>query len=536
MNGLVNASYDVSSGEWSLTKYEDQGGYPYVALQHGTATVSGENLTVTFNIFFHDNIPDLLRNSIWMWCNDTDGVETDWEEKRPEYFNIYNQGGLILSKIFNPMAVHKVVAGSAWDWRVGPDLYQEAYVQLNATFRNLQHARWITSLYLHSNPLNEEVSKGTGYAEYTFYACSQDHGIWSKQFGLRMNITDWELAWGASSMEFQVEWYDKAGLVTSSTIYGFFEIVAGTTELNLTRYVVDLWLDLKNSSTVLGGRVNPLYYDRTNWWGAGTGGSYLSFFEETLTDYDNVTMSGMDVKLWRIVAKVYKNDVGDGQTYHMTQDTQFNILNEAPQGIDAPMWIQPQTPPAVTFIGFLSALGYHLGKIASNIVKPAIMGAWNIFAGFLDTMFTWAGWKNGFSTIAGWIANGLSFVTSGVGWGFTLLTSLLTMLVLAVPVFVANVATFFTGLLGIFSAFGTVLGLSGSLGDTLGYFSQLIVALLPLAGLAIVMWILSAKNIQESVERAKMVFGVITGTIHFFIRIGEFIVNLIFSLIHTVRG
>ena len=433
---FVNASYDASTGGFTLIEGEEVaflGGCEYSA--------TDQEVTINWGLYLKEGILDAYQIDIYQWCNDTEGVETDWELKSPNHFSIYNLGGLKQGDDDGD-AGNTQIPTSAWDWKTGDTASTENWIQVNQTFRNLQHYRWLTSIWVNA-PLGS-TAKGTGYAEYGFFVCSRENHIYKRVFKVRINATDWDLGWGGNSIELNVKWYNGTDqLVSETNIYSYYET---SDALNLTRFVVDLWVDIENGSTILGGHVNPVYYDKENWFGGGTGGRYISQFHTDLTDIDESVISIKDTCMMKAYMILYKNTDATEGVYWTTQETQYNVLDGTPDGVDHPLFLEPKIFTESGW-GFFEPLRQSILFIGSAIVKAATIGVlafWTIFVKFLDTVAAFLGYPYAFTNFIGYLGDFWSWMVIA----FTSLVSLIT------PLFTIF-STFLLGAIGLLVIFIT---------------------------------------------------------------------------------
>ncbi len=149
-------------------------------------------------------------------------------------------------------------------------------------------------------------------------------------------------------------------------------------------------------------------------------------------------------------------------------------------GIDTPAYFEPQEPQIQSW-GFLSLLNLGpLIKSLSNIFGPALLGFWNAFVGFLDTVFTAFGWANGFSQLLLWISNLGSFLVNA----FTTLIQWLTVLfniLVGSTTYITSVLTgigiIITNIFSVFSMMSSILSTGFS------QFTPLILPVLMLLGI-----------------------------------------------------
>jgi len=515
----INASYSVVDDVFRLTSGSD-----FVRLADGGTSLVDTTLGVTFKLYITDKIFDAFDVDIYMRSNKTDGDSTGWELKEADYFNIYNLGGYTES---DGTGVFLHLTGeSPWDWKVGPSAGATASAELNMTLRNIQSVRWKSSLFAHG----DASAKGQGFVEFGFYFCD-DLDVWTKGINVRLTITDWELLWGSNSMEFQVDWYEGDVFIKQDFIYGFYE---ATTIMTLTRFSVDLWVDAENASTTFGGHVNPLYFDRANWFGAGAGGNYISQFQCEIINSNSDLISTKDIKMWKAYVYLNKSAGAGADDYWATQETMFNYLNREAKGIDHPTFLEPIVYVKTGGYGFLEPIRQGiiaLGSIIVDGMTVTMLNGFTIFTGFLDTLFSFAGWPGGFSAILVWISSFLTWTVDAINYTLSLLTSTFLLMASWLTFGIGWFATFATGFVTIFDVLTSIWTQAQG-----GWFdiTSVLTPLMPLIPLALFVWLLSCRTIEGVVVRVKLLIDMVQTAILFLLKIGSYAFDLISKLINLI--
>lgn len=319
------------------------------------------------------------------------------------------------------------------------------------TFRKFQH---IHTQFAIGIPVgfSELQYPNEGYVEFGIDYCINDTWI-ENGWKVRISILDARIAgaeWtveGNNWIKLYVAWYDHLdGFVKADTVYTLWEggpggLGWGGGKTDYFRLWLDLWFNKVNGSQLVGGRVNSYYYgmhdNAHSWftwltgsdWGPMVDDVSQSMYFNSLTDSNGNVISSRQIELMRIRAKVWRSANYDFRW--MLRD--FDILNfelalTEMRGIDTPIFVATKTADMPQG-GFLAALAAALNdgfSVLAEAMGPVLLSFWDTFVGFIDTVFSWAGWPNGFSQILSWIGTLLNYIVDGFTYMLTFLSSWFT--------------------------------------------------------------------------------------------------------------
>ena len=378
----VNATYIESTGTWRL--YGDENVNNLAQITGEATDYNNGWYKIVFKIWLQGSILDEQNIELYMWSNNTNGDIDGWELKETDYFNIYSRGALIYEE---GSGDYDVLANqSIWDKKAGNSSSSTGgWYYSEMLIRDLQSARWMTSIYLYGDDPFGERAIGEGLVEYGFKFCSPNSDNWTKALNVRINITDYDIGAGANRMDFKVQWFTgETNIINTEMVYGYFE---QSDEFNGTRVIVDIWNDKMNNSEIGAGHVNPVYFDKANWLGGAVGGNYITQAYTPRTDFGfyGDQVSTQRIKLWKVYMNISCRN--DDNNYYVTQQTQFNYMNENDEGVDHPTYQEPKKYEESGW-GFFEPLRLALLQIASGFeILDKIR--WGAIMAWFDTVWNW---------------------------------------------------------------------------------------------------------------------------------------------------
>ncbi len=440
-------TYDIVSDIWTLSS---SGAY----LIGQTNVTSGNEWTITWELYIRDTIFDALDVDLSMYVNDTLANSDGWEVVASAYFNIYNQGGLSEfdssgdgisvagEGVFGLAAQNSSLSGGSW-----------AYA--NITWRKFQHVNflvhlWQSTAYNTSNFYWECPTEhnNTGYVEYGVDYWHD--GSWVAGWKVRLVIEDGMAGgFGGSADQAWVlinaSWYNRGDYVKSDLFYAYYEAINATDTTTQFAIYVDLWVGIEGGSSTVGGRVNAEYFgmNETGWgpwanWRPMRGLEDESVFVDDLLDSGSAVIGATELEMFSVWALINKTspDAGEpdcdshqwglvdysGPYWRTLPPTDIMI------GISMPI-PAPTITPGETSTGFFSAF---ITAMIEGITKPIVAalggGASALFfliAGIIDSAFAYFG-------ISGFIVAITAMITS---YGSYLLESMTNMVLLVVQIF-----------------------------------------------------------------------------------------------------
>ena len=381
------------------TFYVESGG-DAVSIGDGTLTVIDLNtLQVDFPIYFKDTIFDAQDVDIYMWSNDTSS-ESGWDLIEEDYFHIYNIGGW--SETFTTTGdADRITGGDVFDFYA----HNGSTVESDVIYRNLQHIKIVPSVYW---TLKAPVFTGFEFG-YHFDYCTDDTDEWITGFGVTISPTYVAINTTYRYSTWNVSLYSKGEIVATDIIYVYNRYdtssLPGTGE---TQFFIDLWFNKVNASSTCGVRVNAYEYamekDTGKDWliEAVTGADWhpwenmrkeLMLFT-TLLDENNETLHAGEIKLVRVLSTLEVFTSGADPQYVELRDYKHWDLTFDPEtpfeGVQTP----PMDDTKVAYIyggGLLGSLWSALQGLWTDVFGPALLGLFDIFLWFVETIFNMVG-------------------------------------------------------------------------------------------------------------------------------------------------
>lgn len=534
-NGWVNTSYDQVAGEYALDS-----GDGMVNLKAGTITALDANtLQVTFLIYFKNTVLDASDIDLYLWCNDTRGASDGWEIIKADYFNIYNQGGH--STLVTSGDAGRSTGGDVFD------LYANSggsWAYCSVEYRNLVHVKLLPTVNI------DNVSATTNFfLKYGMDFCVS--GEWISGLLVKIGVQGTTVTGSARSVDATAQWYYGDSGIKTDYCYMF---PRQNTTTSTFRYWLDLWFNKVNSSSVQGGRVNAYEYPIKNaahpwfvWltgddWGIDDDKPKESDCFIMMKDVDGNTVYTQEiqmVKLWFNVSVSVQADEGVTISNHDVFDLTFG--GEPLFGIQTPVFDETKVPvmPQGGFLGALTSWLAIVWKGLQDIFGPAILGFWDAFVGFLDSVFTYFGWNNGFSQILSIISNFLGWVSTSLSLLLIILIEIFLFIVGAFTQMVSYFVQFFTSLT---SFYNDLLWIWNYAYPYWGWIPEVIQQILPLLFLFAALWILSPLLEQRSLQRGfegvksrlELTVGWVWKGAMFLWRIVDFVIDTVYRLIEEV--
>jgi len=543
----MDVKFDTMIDEWSITEGSDK-----ILLQNGVNVTSGDYLTANFPIYFRALVLDTLNVDIYAFVNDTDGYETGWVLTAENYFSIYNFGGF-------PSLTHSEKAGriedeglfDLWAFTNETGYY---WVLSNVTYRNLQHYQGLLHIHIPTIIMEGIITTEEHPIGSILFGIDYCYGVldveWVSGWYANLSITDYNIGAKNFTIEYDVSWYYANSFVKTDTLYAFWEgKTATSSDRDGFSIQLDLWFDSANASSMVGGRVGSEYYaisDTSPWyafwtetWGPLLNSKTQSEYFGNLTTADS-QHSSRNVKMMRVWAMINASSLENNEyAFNLTIDEfELNEFLTSPgnmMGIDPPPLV-PTKVPNMPQSGFLAPVINGLRDFADRIsyaINYGFMGTLPIVIGFLDTLFSAAGWKNGFSIILSWISSFLSIVVTGLNYVITLLGSIFTIFASWMLWGLSQFSLIAIGLGTIFTTLTSIY--ETSLAGWVDI-SEFITPLLPLLPVGFFFWLLNSRDLEHMIRKMALVWGLLQSMTGFLIRIGQYTLQLVMSIVSTIRG
>jgi len=532
----INASYTHSSVTWALDSGSD-----YVNLKAGTVTQTETQNVITFLIYFKNTILDCKDVDLYLYANSTLDYECDWSIPQSAYFNIYNLGGQ--SETSSSGNAGRLEGGEPFDFYA----YNGSYVASNITFRKLQHIKMLPQIMG-----NVDVGVSPWDSSYRVYYCL-DSDEWVMGLGFTLTMDDYTVG-SDRYIEGRVVWFNSSYHTIKTDLIYFYHSATSSGDNTTYRIWIDLWFNKINASTTIGGRVNSFYFpmkDSANpwliWltgsnWGINDGIQKQSMCVIDLKDSGGNIISTQQIKLIKIFSQLYVDPGGSGNYVTVSDydvfDLTFSPFSMAFYGIQTPVFDETRVPvmPQGGFLGHIFSALSNLGKSISEALGPSILGFWNSFVGFLDTIFAWTGHPTLFSDLTSWLSSlsawlwdSFTYLIDGLTSFFTLIASFMTKLL-------NTVSTAFTTWSDMITTFWTVLDntwySATSLWDTLGLSTWVVILCILYPVYLFMVW--DEKGIDAVIGHVKMVTDIFALFLRIFITVIQLFLNIIGRIIESI--
>lgn len=580
----LDQNYQIDSANFSIYYYKYDGEDPFGSSHHWDLTVNEEwwaEYGVTWNLkpiittdYERKDMPasfGWVKWDVTTWTRDFVNfgwghygfcLKIDTEPSSPNctiyaYSKEYGNYVAKLDVKYEVMQVaNRITGGSIFDVRV----YANSTVAIYQYWKNLKSVdmvdyHWIpqSSMWnLGDNPLYSQHESQTWGIDY-YYQGGWVHGLSVKIITpIYESLLTPNAAGGKASVASEVDWYYKGILIKQDFIrsFPFTNATTGQEPVSTTFYV-DLWFDMGNASSVMGGRVQAEYYaiQNTNGWLA-TAISGQKFEPDmfnppgstcfvSLKDDSNKIFSSQNLKLFKLWENVTVGKQAWNPTfvYYKIQIPQMQVNDRAMSGVNNPATAEtsmPNEPPGGG--SFFSWVGGSLAAVGTVIVKALITGLQslvNAFIGMLDYLFTRAGWANGFSILLGWISQFLGWMISAITYVALMLYSFFLFLATWLP---TVLTTFASLVLGFISIFGFLITLWTGFGSTATGAGGFIIGLLQFLPLVVFIWLFMSKDFSQVLDKIHTLWDLSTSLVHILIYIGDFGINLISRVIQMFKG
>jgi len=257
-----------------------------------------------------------------------------------------------------------------------------------------------------------------------------------------------------------------------------------------------------------------------------------------LEDASGMIRSCKEITMMRIRAKIYRSANYD----YMWRMEEFDLLSYkiAPDlmtGVNTPIFTETKIPtmPSGGLLEALATAFSNLIRTLTRALGPGILAFWDVLVDFLDTLFTWAGWPNGFSQIVGWIIDFFTFLSNSVTMLITILTSIFEIVTGPLVDFLTLTAGLITNTIS--SITGMMTQLSNAYNDTVLPLTPMIVPIITLIGVMLPMWELirmEQKGFAILFADLNMIFDLFSFFISIFEQVITLVVRFISFLIESI--
>jgi len=540
----VIAKYDVIEDDWSL-----ESGSEIVNIQDGETETIGNNFYVTFKLFFKSTILDKLNVNIYGYSENTTGTKFSWETIAEDYFNIYNLGGQLETISIGDSG--RIAGGDLFElYADGPN----SFIGVTQVWRKLQHVKIQCGFAVEN--LNDE----NRFVVFGFSFQDPTAGIFENEWYANITMVDIVKDANNAYVIFTVKWYyDEVQIGSTDTLTALWEtnaFNAPTGEVSGFRFHIDLWVNKANASSVVGGRVaphtfgltktNPAWWDWWGWWGTDEwkpmrGNSTESMFFTDLRDYKGSIISAKTLDLIRLGCVLYNLPAGD-DVYLLDYHTfGYTFAGARMSGIDTPSFTESLDPALPTGGGILSNLFSsisNLGTIISEAYTVGLLLTWGLFVSFLDTVFTFGGWPDGFSELVTAISNFVTWFTSSLSYAVSMFTEMFSFLDTIMSRFISTLVVVVTGWISIANSFFDILENTFNMGinvfDVL--INSLLLPLIPVITILYFVWRFDNGGIEAVTNDIKFMVDIAAFLLHTLLSVATFFLYLIESIIEKIPG
>lgn len=547
----MNVSYDVVEAEFAIDSGSDQ-----INLRAGTVQTAGNELSVTFDIYFESAVLDAEDIEGYMWASDTDGEDSDWELVETDFISIYNLGGQF--SVLTSGDAGRLTGGDTMELYA----YNNSWAQTNMTFRKLQHEHFYVRVY--GNKVQWDTQESDPWnVTFGMYVCPDDEEFieaWKVVLSLVAGETWIEADPGPGSDAFYITWYAK--WYNRDTATADWDLINTDTFTSLpiwngtdtvyTALWVDLWFNEMNASTIFGGRVNSEYYgisDSSEWFAfwAQTWGAYVGNVTQSMyfDDLENTAGEIISARQLKMMKPFFRVEQGVNAARNNTVEIRdFDILDfrEAEgkmEGVPTPIFVASKMPDMPS-TGFLAGVVAAFGQIGNTIVSAISYGAlqgWNILVQFLDTVGSWLGFPNAFTNFTAYLTEFFSFLANAMANLGTMMTEVFTFFLDPVVKMLTYIGLFFSNILTTLTTMvNVVTGVYGWSTDLFDYFN--------LADFITLFFVFTVPIMMLQVFKNEGIGGIwrITSTfldilsffISLFIRIANFVIGILVAIVEAI--
>jgi len=434
------------------------------------------------------------------------------------------------------------------------------YVEANVTFRLLQHIKLRPTFSFNTSDVSARIY-------FAFDFCINHSWV----EGITLRIAPYNIEQGDKRyLSFRV--YAQYGIsfldldlvhvpyveyiIASDEIYMFHS--ANASEWSDCTFWVDLWLNNINASTTMGARINSYYYpmqDNAAWWLRWlTGSSWgvipnatkqFAAFTNIVDALGNV-VSTKNIDLVRVrvrleAAALFSGGTPVAQYVELRNNavSDLTFSTEPFAGIQTPPWDETRLP-TLHQGGFLGSLWSALQRLGAMIVDaygPSLLGFWNVFVNFLDTIAASFGAPGFFSTLFSWIAQFFTWMVSSVTYLTTLLTTIFTTVLGPTLTkflnLVASVANqWISMIMMVFSFLDGTFTAGFNVWEELNIASWITVGAILYPMYLIFLW--DQKGMEAVIAQITFIKDVIFTLAHFFLAVAQWFVALIGRIIESI--
>lgn len=533
----VEVRYLMSQDNFTLLQGQDASENYVVRLAGGLVyNLSSITGCVHFEIFFSTWILDCLDVDVYLWGNNTDGDETDWQLTAEDYFIIYDEGGLVEYYLNNDGS--KVDRGEIFEFKIDDSVGEAS---ANWTWRDLTHLKMLPTIEIPDDRIDSLYSGEWSLYYGMYYAVD---GTWIDGWYCKIEHSQGYTSLKDFWIQIHVRWY-RNGLQKGSSEY-FYSFYNPDPEYSTTLHV-DLWFDKGNFSSLGGGRVSCEYFgmqDATAWWqfwysdwgpllSNGTSSEYLM----DLVDGEDELIYSQQIEMVKTWCKLEKTS--STGTYVVAvrdygiMDKVFNPYGKPFAGVDKPDLISPKVMdmPQGGFFGWvLQAL-----KNLLVAMSPPILSFWNTFVGFVDSIFARFGFPFFFSSFLNTIRQFLSYIPTAFSFFARFLVQVF---IVVTGVFTTVFDYFIDFCLIIPNFYSYCVTLLAEAEPYLGWIPETVPSLMPVFFVFFFLWLIgpliTKGNIKGTVENFEMTIGLLIRITKFLWSVGVDAFHLFASLVELI--
>ena len=498
------------------------------------------SVTVEFGVYFTSSIRDTADVDVY-----ASSVDRFWNTQGPDlvgndYFNIYNHGGVPVYSTTGANAVHYPrmdplalrVSGGA------------GTTQCNMTYRSIDSVHLLTQFEIPAHRIDSAYSSEKE-VEYGIYYCVGD--TWIKGWNVKLIQSNGF----TSSKDFwiyvQAYWYRNGVQISNTTMFSSFYKPGG---FNATTIWVDLWFSQKGAAAYGAGRVSAEYYgmqDATTWWqfwytdwGPMLSDQTMSYYEMPLVDENNNEIRMDQIKLCKVYSRLSKPSSSDQYTVGIRHPNinEVHLASGAWTGVNTPVFEAPKIMD-MPQSGFLAPL---VAVITDFIMRVTGVGSFinfirsGLLSQFLDTVFTWFGWQNGFTTVSGWFTTLFQYMISSIGWVIQIIPIMFNFFAVTVPSIIWTMGVAFTTWIDLINmAWSMLTGVYSSGFNFWVDFNgpawvQLAAVLYP----AYLYMLYREEGFAAMREHLDFVFWIVLTLLNVFMAVGQMVWGIIFDLINAI--
>jgi hypothetical protein len=433
-------------------------------------------------------------------------------------------------------------------------------------FRNLQNVHVLFNHHVNYQrawDLNEvaviPIEIGIDYWTGTEYVTG-----WS----VKIELTDGYISNKKQYLTWTISWYFKGVLIGTPTKMNTLPIVNDVDTVipvglypASTSFIVDLWYNKMNSSSVVGGRITAEYYAMTDvaspwlgWWTGSdwtpllTDSNQVMFFHK-IEDGAGSTISARDIEMSYFWVKMTQDNNAYNTKYYLKDwdVLDFSIVNGEMIGVNTPAFVATKIHDMAQG-GFLNSLWASLQQTFEGIIS-AFTGTVGFLGdaafNFVDSILAYFGLSGSFRTV---VATILSAWTATTAYIVDSVTSILKLFELF-TYFFGYIVTIFTNFIDvvvdIIKLVVDIFNGTASVGTSIKQIwdKLQLTTMIPLLTIyLIVSWFISldersngsfGKWMRMAIEEVQIFLGVTLGVFEFVIRIFYL---LVVNLIEFIRG